>query len=110
MSYTAIDWREYGVVTDVHSQGNCGACWAITAVETIESAYAIASGNLIDLAESEIIVCDDTCEMCNGGWPQNAYAFNMEYSGLLKENSWSYDGDFLYQMTLAKTGESDTYR
>ena len=69
---TALDWRSMGAVSDVHSQGSCGACWAITAVETIESAYAINSGTLIDLSEEEVIACDGSCEMCNGGWPQNA--------------------------------------
>jgi len=72
---TALDWRSMGAVSAVHSQGSCGACWAITAVETIESAYAIASGTLIDLSEEEVIACDGTCEMCNGGWPQNAVSF-----------------------------------
>ena len=72
---SALDWREMGVVTDVHSQGSCGACWAITAVETIESANAISSGKLVDLAEEEVIACDGSCEMCNGGWPQNAVRF-----------------------------------
>jgi len=64
-----------GAVTSVHSQGNCGACWAITAVETIESTYFIKTGQLLDLAETEIIACDDSCEMCDGGWPQNAYEY-----------------------------------
>ena len=72
---TALDWRSMGAVSDVHSQGSCGACWAITAVETIESAYAIASGTLVDLSEEEVIACDGTCEMCDGGWPQNAVSF-----------------------------------
>jgi C1A family cysteine protease len=31
----AMDWRKVGAVTEIHSQGNCGACWAITAVETV---------------------------------------------------------------------------
>lgn len=73
---TALDWRSMGAVSAVHSQGSCGACWAITAVETIESAYAIYSGTLIDLSEEEVIACDGTCEMCNGGWPQNAVSFS----------------------------------
>ena len=102
-----------GVVTSVHSQGNCGACWAITAVETIESVYAIYSGTLVDLDESEVIVCDDTCQMCNGGWPQNAYEFVEKRKGLLAEGSrWgsSYSGTFLIQLTMSNYGESDTYR
>ena len=105
----AIDWRDYGVITSVHSQGNCGACWAITAVETIESVYALKSGTLVDLAETEVIVCEEKCSMCNGGWPQNAYDFDMENNGLLAENSWSYDGDFLSSLTSAMDGESEKY-
>lgn len=106
---TAVDWREYGAVSSVHSQGSCGACWAITAVETMESANALKTGTLIDLAETEVIVCEEDCEMCNGGWPQNAYDFNMDNGGLLAESSWSYDGDFLYTLTAARDGESENY-
>lgn len=103
----AMDWRELGAVTDVHSQGQCGACWAITAVETIESAYFIKSGSLIDLAESEVIVCDYTCALCDGGWPQNAYDYVMKYNGLPEEQYWQYNGDWLMSLTYFATGQSD---
>ena len=33
---TSVDWREKGVVTRIKSQGNCGGCYAISAVATIE--------------------------------------------------------------------------
>ncbi len=97
---SAIDWRALGIVSSVHSQQSCGACWAITATETIESAYAISTGKLIDLAEEEIIACDGTCEMCNGGWPQNAYEYVMKHKGLPKSSS-KYDADFLFTLTSA---------
>lgn len=102
---SAVDWRKIGAVTSIHSQGSCGACWAITAVETIESANYIANGELLDLSEQEIIICDDSCEMCSGGWPQNAYEYVMENNGLPKETG--YDGDLLMTMTLVKEGQSD---
>lgn len=109
----AVDWRNAGVVSDVHSQGNCGACWAITAVETIESAYAMSSGTLIDLAETEVILCDDTCDMCEGGWPQNAYEYVAAKGGLPQEKYLQYDGDFLLGLTYSKNEEygydTDTY-
>jgi hypothetical protein len=95
-----------GVVSSVHAQGSCGACWAITAVETIESAYAIQTGSLLDLAEEEVIACDGTCEMCNGGWPQNAYKYVMKHNGLPVKQM-DYDGDFLYYLTATLKGESD---
>jgi len=103
----AVDWRQAGVVGQVDSQGNCGACWAITAVETIESAYAISTGTLYSLAQTEVIACDDTCEMCNGGWPQNAYDYVMENNGLPLASSLAYDGDYLLEVTYALQGESD---
>ena len=102
----ALDWRNMGVVSSVHAQGSCGACWAITAVETIESAYAIKTGDLLDLAEEEVIACDGTCEMCNGGWPQNAYKYVMKHDGLPVKNA-DYDGDFLYYLTATLIGEGE---
>ncbi|KAL7545979.1 hypothetical protein ACHAWF_009329 [Thalassiosira exigua] len=101
----SLDWREMGVVTDVKTQGSCGACWAITAVETIESAYAIATGELMELDEEEVIACDGTCEMCNGGWPQNAYEYVMDHNGL-PEKTENYDADWLYTLTgVVMSGE-----
>jgi cathepsin F len=91
----------------VHYQGSCGACWGITAVETIESAYAIYSGSLIDLAETEVIACDGTCEMCDGGWPQNAYEYTISNNGLPAENNLYYDGDFLYSLSSYVAGNGD---
>jgi len=104
---SAFDWREVGAITSIHSQGNCGACWAITAVETAESAYFLKYGELIDLAESEVIVCDYTCEMCSGGWPQNAYEYMNKYNGLPPEAYWYYNGDWLLMLSYFAAGQSD---
>jgi len=104
---SSIDWRSMGAVTSVHSQGSCGACWAITAVETIESVNYIKTGTLYDLSETEVVICDTSCEMCDGGWPQNAYEYAMEHSGLPVDGTYSYDGDFLMTMTTVLSGDSD---
>jgi hypothetical protein len=97
----SVDWRNSGAVTSIRAQGECGACWAITAVETVESAHFISSGTLYNLAETEIITCDTTCEMCNGGWPQNAFEWVMEYGGLPLQKNLPYDGSYLYTLTEA---------
>lgn len=103
----AVDWRDSGAVTDIRAQGACGACWAITAVETVESAHYIGSGSLYNLAETEIITCDTTCEMCNGGWPQNAFEWVMDHGGLPLAKNLPYDGSYLYTLTQAL--ESNKY-
>jgi C1A family cysteine protease len=105
--YTAVDWRDVGAVTQVHSQGSCGACWAITAVESVESAIYLSKGTLYDLSETEVIVCAEDCEMCYGGWPQDAFDYIMENKGIPLEKTLSYDGAWLLQLSAAKAGTSD---
>jgi hypothetical protein len=104
---TSIDWRKLGAVTDVHAQGNCGACWAITAVETVESAVFIGTGELHDLAETEVIVCQRSCEMCAGGWPQDAFEYVMSNKGLPLEKNMQYNGDWLLLISEAVGDNSD---
>jgi len=82
----------------------------INSVETIESAYFIKTGEMIDLAETEVIACDDSCEQCNGGWPQNAYDYVKENKGLPAESDLTYDGSWLMDLTAYLAGESDAYR
>ena len=53
-----IDWREAGVVNDIKDQGQCGSCWAFSAVSAFETSYAISTGNLIHLSEQEVVDCD----------------------------------------------------
>jgi KDEL-tailed cysteine endopeptidase len=91
----------------VRSQGDCGACWAITAVETVESAHYLATGILYDLSEAEVITCEESCEMCNGGWPQNAFEYTMDHGGLRLYNAFSYDASSLLAMTEGIEGTSN---
>ena len=105
----AVDWRDSGAVTSIRTQGDCGACWAVTATETVESAHFIATGNLYTLSESEIIVCDESCEMCSGGWPQNAFEWVMEHGGLPLQNTLPYDAYTLLALTSALEGTSNYY-
>jgi len=71
----AVDWRESGVVSAVKDQGGCGSCWAFAATETMESAYAVASGNLIELAPQTLVSCMANPDDCGGsGGCQGAIA------------------------------------
>ena len=74
----SIDWREKNAVNPVKDQGQCGSCWAFSAVSAQESAWFINKGVLQSLSESEIVDCCTSCSGCNGGWPTWAYTQKSE--------------------------------
>ena len=47
----SVDWREKKAVSAVQNQHACGTSWAYMANDTLESAYKIAGGVLVDLSE-----------------------------------------------------------
>jgi len=61
-----IDWRDWGVITDVKDQGRCGSCWTFATAEATESAYALATGKLHVLSEQQILDCTPNPQHCGG--------------------------------------------
>lgn len=60
--------RNKNVITKVNNQKNCGACWAFSTAETIESMNAIKNGKLDQLSVQELIDCARyNNDGCNGG-------------------------------------------
>nr|XP_043637817.1 vignain-like [Erigeron canadensis] len=85
-----IDWRERNVVTPVKSQGQCGSCWAFSAVSAVESINAIKTGQLIELSEQQLVDCDSASAGCDGGLMEPAFKFIVEHGGLATEESYPY--------------------
>jgi cathepsin L len=98
----AIDWRASGWVTDIKDQGQCGSCWAFSAVGAIEGQHANATGQLTSFSEQNLVDCayDYGCEGCDGGWPEAAMRYVADNKGLDTEGSYPYsgsDGSCAYQ-------------
>merc|ERR1719215_424266 len=58
-------------------QGQCGSCWAVSAVGTVESAYAIAAYKLGSYAEQQLVDCSTNggSQGCNGGFNQYGISY-----------------------------------
>jgi len=90
---TKFDWRDKKVVSPVKDQGQCGSCWAFSAVENVESVWMLAKNITQDkmpaLAPQQVVDCSYLDLGCNGGNPPFAYEYIMS-SGLETNSDYPY--------------------
>jgi len=107
-----IDWRTKGIITAVKDQGQCGSCWTFGTTETIESYWSLATNELEDLSEQQILDCvpnPDQCGGtggCNGGTPELAYAGIQKLGGLAAEWTYPYVSYFTQPQACLLNGSS----
>jgi len=89
----SVDWRAKGAVTSVKDQGQCGSCWTFSATGAVEGAWAISKGQLIDLAEQELVDCATGISYgshgCSGGQMEGAFKFIIQ-NGQCSLSSYPY--------------------
>ncbi|KAG3132848.1 hypothetical protein PI124_g20004 [Phytophthora idaei] len=91
------DWREHNTVTPVKNQGQCGSCWAFSAVAAMESAYALSTGTLESFSEQELVDCTlngiDTCN--HGGEMSEGYEeiINSHKGKIDREKDYEYTAE-----------------
>ncbi|PIA27430.1 hypothetical protein AQUCO_07800047v1 [Aquilegia coerulea] len=91
---STMDWRKKGAVTPIKDQGQCGCCWAFSAVAAMEGINQLSTGKLISLSEQELVDCDTSGEDqgCEGGLMDDAFEFIQHNKGLATEANYPYSG------------------
>ena len=103
----SFDWRNVGgknYITPVKDQGQCGSCWAFSAVASLEGtidAYYNNPDIQPDLSEQDLVSCDAGAAFggppplggCKGAYPsgvENVFNNYFAYSGIAQETDLPY--------------------
>lgn len=97
-----VDWTADSETTPVKDQKSCGSCWAFSAIETLESAYAIANNlsgdDIPTLSEQQFVDCVNEqthpelnleSAGCNGGWMDDGFKYAKSFD-LCTEEEYPY--------------------
>jgi rhodanese-related sulfurtransferase len=75
-SWNNLDGEDW--TTPAKNQGQCGSCWAFSAISSMESSINIAKGDPdfdLDLSEQYVLSCLGAAGSCGGGHTDSALAY-----------------------------------
>ncbi|CAK72735.1 unnamed protein product (macronuclear) [Paramecium tetraurelia] len=89
-----VDWVQKGKVPAIKDQGDCGSCWAFSAVGALEINTKIQFNEIVDLSEQDLVDCAGPYGNagCDGGWMESALDYIID-SGIAETKVYPYKGE-----------------
>jgi len=107
----SVDWRTQGYVTPIKDQGQCGSCWAFSAVASLEGQHFKATNMLVSLSEQNLVDCSRAQgnQGCQGGLMDQAFTYIKSNMGIDTEMSYPYHAvNQQCQFKASDVGATDT--
>lgn len=77
-----------------YHKGQCGSCWAFSAVAALEGQYFRKNGKLFSLSEQQVLDCSSNSVYgnggCNGGWMNSAFNYVRDNKGIYNQTIYPY--------------------
>ncbi|XP_077546227.1 procathepsin L-like isoform X2 [Haemaphysalis longicornis] len=108
-----VDWRTGGYVTPIKNQGQCGACWAFSAVGAIEAQFFKRNHRQVRFSEQNLMDCAGRQygnNGCNGGQMAGAFQYVRDAGGLDTEAQYPYRQSTNFQCQYSNSFESRQVR
>ena len=85
-----VDWRPN--MSAVKDQGQCGSCYAESAVGAYEAAWSLRTGRVHNFSVQQAMDCSEKQgnQKCNGGWMHAVYEYIMDGHGILLDSQDPY--------------------
>ncbi|EFX87406.1 hypothetical protein DAPPUDRAFT_312323 [Daphnia pulex] len=86
----SLDYRFHSCLPAIRRQGQCGSCWAFTAITPLEFSKCNITKSPVMLSEQHLVDCDTSNNGCNGGWYMDAWNYLKSKSGSAKRQLYTY--------------------
>ena len=106
----SIDYRTAfpPILGAIKDQGQCGSCWAHSATESMESHWAIATGQLYALSQQQITSCTPNTQNCGGTGGCFGATYELAFDYVVANGGIAQEWTYPYKSYWGSSGTCNT--